>query len=267
MRPVSPNQPKEKWSAQNICQLPFHYGAGLDRTVAQHDAMYALSELLRFSASAELQFLNLLMRCIEHELSFIGLRPDVADRPGDDDRRDTAILLNLKYIKTQLTSHSHSLAETANILRNRTSLDWPRIGMTDKGADVVEKTAALLLADFDYLQRQADALTRACDKGIDTLANSVMLKESRRSAILAMSVWRLTIINTFFVPLAFVCTVWGMNFEGLDGKPLWLWPVTTAPVVLLTAILYYWEDVKPFMHRVWLAVKVRFHHGKGFRED
>ncbi|KAL1836175.1 hypothetical protein VTJ49DRAFT_5472 [Mycothermus thermophilus] len=221
--------------------LPLSYGSFLDRDLARRDAVYALSELFRFAASAELQFLNLLHHCIEHELSFVGLHPDTAGNPQGDEGRDTVILLNLKYIKTQLAAHARSLAETINILRNRASLDWPRADDEDDPAGLAEKTATLLLADYEYLLQRAETLTRDCEHGMDTLANSSMVQEARRSAHLATTVQRLTIINTIFIPLSFVCSVCGMNFQGLDKQSLWLWPVTTVPIAVIIYILYEWQ--------------------------
>jgi hypothetical protein len=63
----------EEWrAAQNIFFLPFQYGPRLDRGLTSRNALYALSELFRFAALVEVQFLNLLQNRIEHELSFVG---------------------------------------------------------------------------------------------------------------------------------------------------------------------------------------------------
>lgn len=243
--------PDEAWSAaQNICLLPFQYGSCLDRHLASQDALYALSELFRFASSAEVQFLNLLHRRIEHELSFVGVE--------NIGQRDSVSLLNLKYIQMQLASHAQSLAEVISILRNRHSIDWPCVGsdsdpdnenkgrdFSDNSHDVatVERTAILLLTDFEYLLQRAESLAHECEQGIATLANVSVLQESRHSADMAMTVQRLTVIGTIFIPLSFVCSVWGMNFRelGTGSQPLWMWFATMAPVILVAYLVYRWD--------------------------
>jgi hypothetical protein len=222
------NRPATEWkAAQNICLLPFQYGSHLDKDIACQDALYALSEVFQFAGSSELQFLNLLHSRIEHELSLTGQQ--------NAGRRNAVSLLNLRYIKTQLTSHAQRLAETVSTLENRDSLDWPRALASSKA----EKIAHLLLTDFKYLLQRAEALARECEYGMDTLVNSSVLEESRRSAENAMLVHKLTVIATIFIPLSFVCSVWGMNFRelGSSDKPLWMWFVTAGPVTLVSLLV------------------------------
>jgi Mg2+ and Co2+ transporter CorA len=202
--------------------------------------LYALSELFHFAASAEVQFLNLLHKRIMHELSFVG---DENVAPYH-----SVSLLNLKYINMQLTSHAQGLTETIGILRNRQSLDWPRV---DNSAPA-EKTAVLLLADFEYLLQRAGTLARECEQGMATLANSAVLEESRRSANMTMTVQRLTILGTIFIPLSFVSGVWGMNFKelGTGSQPMWMLFPSMAPVILLSYLVYRWDAVTRLYRKI-----------------
>ncbi|KAL9027738.1 MAG: hypothetical protein Q9196_003780 [Gyalolechia fulgens] len=172
-----------------MCLLPLQYGSRLNTELARQDALYALGELFQFAASAEVQLLNLLHNRIEHELSFVG-----GQNVG---RYQVVLLLNLKYIKTQLTTLTQRLAETVSILQNRHSLDWPRA----VNSMTAERAAVLLLADFEYLLQRAKTLARVCDQGMATLANSSALEESRRPADMAVRVQRLTMIATIFIPV------------------------------------------------------------------
>ena len=236
----------EEWkAAQNICLLPFQYGSRLDKELARRDVLYALSELFRFAASAEMQLLNLLQSRIEHELSFVGNQ--------DFGRYHSVSLLNLRYIKTQLTPLAQRLAETVSILQNHHSLDWPRA----ENSATAERAAVLLLADFEYLLQRADMLARECERGMTTLANSSALEESRRSAHLAMRVQRLTLIATIFIPLSFACSFWGMNFKelGSGSRPLWMWLMSAAPITFFSYIIYRWSTLtrlyRKFGFREW----------------
>lgn len=218
-------------AAQNICLLPFYYGAKLDRETATQDAVYALSEVFQFAASSELQFLNFIHKRIEHELSFIGQHTVI--------RHNSVSLVNLRYIKKHLDSHAQRLADVVTILRNRDSLDWP----CAPGSQKAQHTARLLLTDFDYLLARAEALARACEHGMDTLGNSSILEEARRSTENAARVHKLTVIATIFIPLSFACSLWGMNFKefGTGSQPLWLFPVTAAPVLVIAAVIYCYD--------------------------
>lgn len=174
---------------------------------------------------------GILHSCIEHELYFVGHQ--------NVDWRNTVSLLNLKYIKTQLTSHAQGLAETVSTLENRHFLNWPRAS----GSSKAEKAANLLLTDFKYLLQRAETLAKECEHGMDTLANSSVLKESRRSTENAMRVQKLTIIATVFIPLSFVCSIWGMNFQelGSGSLPFWIWFATAGPVILLSLLIYHFD--------------------------
>jgi hypothetical protein len=216
------------WRAgQNICHLPSQYGTKLDKSVANSDAMYALNETFRFAAAAQGQFLNLLQERINHELSLIG-KEDIS-------RFHTISLLNLSYIKASITKHAQSLTEVISVIQNRNSLDWPR----NPDSPVAERAAVLLLTDFEYLLRRSRALVRECEQGMSTLANITVLEESRRSAQVATRVQRLTLMATVFIPLSFVSSVWGMNFKEMGvHTPLWWWPVSSVPVLLLSLLIY-----------------------------
>jgi Mg2+ and Co2+ transporter CorA len=210
---------KGSWRAsQNICMLPFQYGQQLEQDLAAKDALYALSELFLFAATAEVQFLNLIRSLIEHELSFIG-----------EAKFHAISLLNLRYIKAQLSSHERHLAETVNILKNRQWLGWP-----SSPSEESKKTAAMLITNYQFLVELAKNLGRDTEQGMATLANASVLDESRRSANNAMRVQRLTVLATIFIPLSFICAVWGMNFKemGTGTLPMWWWIVTAVPVLI-----------------------------------
>lgn len=113
------SRPVDSWrAAQNTSLLPFQYGSLLALDPASKDTLYALSELFLFVGCAEVQFLNLMQSRIEHELSFVG-KPDAG-------RFHTISLLNLRYIRTVLSSHIQSIAEALSVLENRHILNWPR---------------------------------------------------------------------------------------------------------------------------------------------
>lgn len=69
-----------------------------------------------------------------------------------------------------------------------------------------------------------------------TLANGSVLEESRRSVNTGLQVQRLTAIGAIFIPLSFVCSIWGQNFKEIvpGTKPIWLLFASAAPLVLFS---------------------------------
>ncbi|KAI1278573.1 hypothetical protein F5Y07DRAFT_63048 [Xylaria sp. FL0933] len=234
-----------RWrAAQNISLLPMHYGSQMKSESMSGYALHALSELFQFAASAEVQFLNFLCHRIEYELSLVGSSGMTWSHQIS--------LLNLKYIKAQLTQHVHSLTNTVEILRSQTSANSLRISHDDSRTDDMsnsnklhneERAAEALLTDFDFLLQRANWLIRECEHGMSTLANSAMLEESRRSTKMAQSMQRLSVIATVFIPLSFVCSIWGMNFRelGSGSEPIWWWFVSAVPVIIITLAVYQWK--------------------------
>lgn len=124
--------------------------------------------------------MNSLRSRIEHELSFVG--------HYKDGRQHAISLLNLRYFKTQLTSHAQRLSETTCMLEKCYSLDWQQAPDDAKAKQV----AAMLLIDFKHLHQRAQALAKECEQGMDTLVNSSVLEESRQSTANALKVQKLT---------------------------------------------------------------------------
>ncbi|GAP89358.1 hypothetical protein SAMD00023353_3701000 [Rosellinia necatrix] len=244
----------KRWrAAQNISLLPMHYGSQLKKEGGSGQVLHALGELFQFAASAEVQFLNFLCRRVEYELSFVGSEGMTWFHQIS--------LLNLKYIKAQLTHHVQSLTNSVEILRKPGPADRLQISQddssrTDDPSNInklhhEENAAGELLADFDFLLQQANSLIRECENGMLTLANSAMLEESRRSTKTARSMQHLSIIATVFIPLSFVCSIWGMNFRemGSGSQPLWWWFVSAMPVLFITLVVYQWKVLVKFSGR------------------
>ncbi|KAF2753094.1 hypothetical protein EJ05DRAFT_542115 [Pseudovirgaria hyperparasitica] len=234
-KPIAkPNEPNDEWrAAQNICMIPIQYGYGLDLEVARKDALYALSELFQFAAASESQCLNLLQSRIEHELSFIG-----QEGLG---RYNASSLLNLRYIKTVLTSHIQRLAQILRTLENRKNMNWPC-----SHSPVAEKSGTRLFIDLNYLLSCAQNLSLECERGIGTLADSSILEESRRTLTQAERVRKLTVLATIFIPLTFTCSIFGMNFVelGTGDLHIWIYFATTVPVIGMSIFMYNFDNIK-----------------------
>ena len=65
------------------------------------------------------------------------------------------------------------------------------------------------------------------------MMNRAVVAESRKLIDQAESLKRLTLLATFFIPLSFTTSLFGMNFEELGQGHLhvWLFAVVSAPVL------------------------------------
>jgi hypothetical protein len=84
------------------------------------------------------------------------------------------------------------------------------------------------------------------------LVNSSALEGSRRSVSTAISVSRLTIIGTIFIPMSFITSVWGTNFRefGSGSRPVWMLFASMVPLILLSYLIYNWDTLKKLGHKM-----------------
>ena len=102
-----------------------------------------------------------------------------------------------------------------------------------------------------------------CEKGMAVIMNNAMLAETRRSVSQANGVAKLTFIAFFYIPLSFVCSFFGMNFEELGtGKlSLWTWFATSIPIFAFTLCFIVMDG--PMIKRLVERVRRRFSHVSG----
>ena len=222
------------WKArQNICLLPLTYSIperSWENSDQREEAFAMLDELFGFAVSAECQFLNLFTERIEQELSSIG--------HGPDDQGNQVSLLNLKHMKAHLLRHRRYLSDMVAVLQ-------------------IFDSVTSTIDDFVHLLQSTQDLIRECETGMSTLASNSVLAESQRSYANAMRVQRLTYVATVYIPLSFICSVWGMNFAefGQGTLSIWWFPVTFVPTLFITLlVLFRWDSMVKWLEglgRCW----------------
>ncbi|KAI9154908.1 hypothetical protein HJFPF1_07468 [Paramyrothecium foliicola] len=230
------------WQAnQNACLLPFQYGNFLDHDIMKHDALYALSDVFRLSAASENQFLNLVEDLKEHEMEV-----------SRNKSLNQASMLNLRYLRKILDDHITRITETALLLSDWEQLQWPRAAPDSPYRAEADRTAVLVLRDFTHLKQRAERLSKACQEGIQSLANDAAFQESVKAVANARRVGRLTTLATVFVPLTFTSSIFGMNFAdfGQGHLSIWVFFPVAAGIMALTYLS--WYMVAPsWLARVW----------------
>ena len=209
-------EPTQSWEAnQNACLLPFQYGQFLNKSTMADDALYALSDVFRLSATSEGQFLNLVHEQIEHEL-------EVSRHANPTN----ASMLNLRYLRGILENHITKLTEIVLFLKNHDQIPWPRPPPESSERVEADRMQNTLLNDFSHLHRRLERLSRSCHEGMQSLANSAAFQESAKAVANATRVECLTLLATIFVPLSFTSSAFGMNFSvfGQGAQSMGLFP-------------------------------------------
>lgn len=100
---------------QGATLLQRNYGGSLDAQLMNLDPFYALHDLFSFSASSELQFLNLIESKVQPETGYAILS---LEKPS---------LSNLLYSQEILQAHMQRLRENIETIKLRGGPNWPRV--------------------------------------------------------------------------------------------------------------------------------------------
>ena len=231
-----------------------NYGKQLEWPVMKVDPFYALHELFEFSAASELQFLNL----VEHKL-----------RPETNYEilfQEAPSLSNLLYHLEILQAHTRRLSETIQKIKCRGSSQWPHAPENSDLDRKAKESQSQLLKDYEFLLYKAKLLANLCERGMGVIMNNANIAEAKRGIIQAERVSKLTLLAFFYVPLSFTASFFGMNFTQFSSGPLlgiWVWFVTSIPVLALSFILYKW-DIAAFIGRLQVMRKMKHQWRKKF---
>ena len=104
-------------------------------------------------------------------------------------------------------------------------------------------TAKGLMEDYEELYVRCVDLSQMCTRGITLAMNKATIDESRKGIEQSERLKRLTVLATFFIPLSFCSSLFGMNLDILSQSTVrfWWFFVLCVPVTSLTYILYLWD--------------------------
>lgn len=207
--------------------LHLDYGRKLDQETAITNPLYALSDILRFAATSELQFLNMLATKIAKEMD-----PTILVQQANP------TVANLLYSRQILESHIQRIEENIQFIEAQGSLSQSR---TPKADATIES----VLKDFQALTSRAKSLSAQCDRGMTIIMNNATIRESQRAILQAEGVAKLTRLAFIFVPSSFTASLFGMNVKQFGtgaSVEIWLYFVITVPIMLI-ATLFLTTDV------------------------
>ncbi|KAK3935811.1 hypothetical protein QBC46DRAFT_461874 [Diplogelasinospora grovesii] len=225
------------------------YGQLLDARAMAHDVYYALTDVFRFAASSEAQFLDMAQALLRKEMN-----PALHSRGSGSLSTDkTLTMWNLVYNKQLIDQHQQRLTDLVEFMETGLggASDWPRATDTPALRETADKAARLVLADYRYLVRRAAALSADYAVSMTTLMNAASVDESQKAIAQAEGVAKLTTLAFFFVPLSFTTGVFGMKFQELGQGDLriWVWAVTAAGTLFLTFVGLRWFSLRDKLRR------------------
>ena len=253
-------KPTSKHCGDDIAQtgrlLHESYGHLLDSKVMAQDTYYALTDVFRFAASSEAQYLDMVQALLRKEMD-----PALHSRGSGSGSTDkTLTIWNLVYNKQLLDQHLQRLTDMVEFLEGHIGgdipSDWPRV-VDPPLRKIADRAAQLLLADYRHLTRRAADLSANFAASMATLMNAATIDESQKAIAQAEGVAKLTTLAFFFVPLSFTTGVFGMNFQELgDGNNLrmWVWGVTAVASLLLTYVGLKWFSFRDSLRRRMTSV-------------
>ncbi|KAH3919648.1 hypothetical protein HBI56_029420 [Parastagonospora nodorum] len=109
--------------------------------------------------------------------------------------------------------------------------------------------------DYRELLSRSVMLIDRCSMGIQTMMNKAMVLESHKAIEQAEDLKKLTLLASFFIPLSFVSSVFGMNFRimGQGSLAIWWFFAVAVPITLLSQMWYIWDSQK---FRAWRKKEV-----------
>jgi Mg2+ and Co2+ transporter CorA len=250
----------------------------VDLEKAVDDPLYALAPFFRLSTSSELRFWNLVdAKSLIRDLDEATPR-NRTEMMEDIELFNTSIL----YLHQHASQHTRCLQLALNTLtgwspwvprdaqeEGGTSLPramtWPStdrpklrhhklVSKTNQEIDASANAADPVVSDLRYTHLFAELFVQRCEHFLDLMSQQAAMEEARFAAMDTNRATQLTRLATFFVPLALITSVFGMNVRELgeeEGPPLWLWAVVSVAVVIGTMLLMSWNRFAMFVHFKW----------------
>ncbi|KAK0104318.1 hypothetical protein ONS96_005404 [Cadophora gregata f. sp. sojae] len=211
---------------QSASLIHLDYGRKLDREAAGANPLYTLSDLFRFAATSELQFLNMMATKVAKEMD-----------PASLVQQENPTVANLLHSRQILERHLQRIDENIQFIDAQRNVS-PRSSKVDATIESVKN-------DFRALASRAHELSEQCDRGMTIIMNNATIKESQRAVLQAEGVAKLTRLAFIFIPSSFTASIFGMNVKqfGVGGNvELWVYFLTTIPVIAI-ATLFLTVDV------------------------
>ncbi|KAK4443192.1 hypothetical protein QBC34DRAFT_213421 [Podospora aff. communis PSN243] len=228
---------------QSISTLPLKYQSllsSLDLSEkAKSDPLHALVPIFAHSAFSEVAFLNLVHEQIDKMTEPVGL--------GVFHAETFELLQQFEVVLERHATQIRECIRSIHALRDR----WSQSRMDNMSSSKSPGPAshhtsfsvAGILQDHENLLERCLYLLSRVHSAKNTEMNRAMLLESKRAIEQSERMKKLTLLATYFIPLTFTASLFGMNFDvlGQSELPVWWYLVFAAPFTILTHVFHTWD--------------------------
>ena len=189
----------------------------------------ALNGIFSFFICSSASFMALLTRKIEK----YSIANDDASEVADSES-----LSNLLHCRKLLERLIEELQYVLAIIGRRGSPNWPQ-----SNSEPSEEAAVTHDRDLRYLINRAQILRTRCETSITLSMNVSSINEARRSVRQNKALFRFTIVASFYVPLSFTASLFGMNFQqfGQGQLSMWVYFLVSVPVFVISSLFLFLE--------------------------
>jgi Mg2+ and Co2+ transporter CorA len=128
-----------------------------------------------------------------------------------------------------------SLQDKLDLIRRRGGTSWPR-QEAGPSADVADAAALLLTEDFEYVLRRSHDLLKKIERSMSLSMSLANIEQAKHGLSLNSTLFRLTIVASFYIPLSFTTSFFGMNFNELQSLSIWIFFVTSFPIFVISVV-------------------------------
>ncbi|KAL8682883.1 MAG: hypothetical protein Q9186_001129 [Xanthomendoza sp. 1 TL-2023] len=258
---------------------------------AAHDPLLALAPIFTHSAASEVQFLNLLEICIDEEVPQL-----------EPERPHHASLENIQHFNHLLSRHAKQIRQCLRSVqllcpgdqnsfpnsgagpsqrrrshRDELSRERTQVGSSDLNMDqdyesatcqtaiyrTATTTGVSLLNDYEDLLARCSELSARCTSAMDVTMNKALILESQKAIEQSERLKKLSLLATFFIPLSFTSSLFGMNFKvfGQGDLNIWLYAAVALPITIIP-FLFYACDVRQMGQSILEWGDRRVHRGR-----
>ncbi|KAL4865937.1 hypothetical protein BDV12DRAFT_199705 [Aspergillus spectabilis] len=221
-------------------------------TVATN-CLYALRDVLNDSAAAVNQLLNLISSKLSSQLENLSIY-------SKNDSVINLAQINAIHSRKILEGQLQDLRGAADFIKHqRTLLTSARISRNTQSSDGEEKADPLIgfiqsiestESDFQFLIKRSETLISSTENVLSMAMSNATIAESKRGLEMSQNMFNFTLLASFYVPLSFVASFFGMNFVqfGQGELDLRLFFYVAVPVFFLSLTLIL-LDIRKYLHR------------------
>ncbi|KAK3657556.1 hypothetical protein LTR56_002331 [Elasticomyces elasticus] len=220
---------------QSMSAIHVNYGESLDPQLRMKDPFYLLSAIFQEDATNEEQILDLIAEKIKRLITSV-------ETEGSDKIDYSILHARLLHYQTVLDNRVEILREKLDLLSRRGGDSWRP--MAEPGAG---EAIRRLETEFEYLVESALKLSAKLERSTALTLSLANIDEARRGTQLNSTVFRFTLVASFYIPLSFTSSFFGMNFKelGTGNLRLWVYFAVGIPVLLISVLCL-------FVRRSWL---------------